>query len=200
MKKKLLGLLITLLITVLALGMSACGGDDKENEAAADASQSGTEETQVPEEEGPEAVDTITDIDTEDMMDIPLQMESITLFDDGTVAIVPLDDLKRNAESNNELKDGAMYPFEDIGKVSKIYLVSFGNGGYRTLIALMDDGTLSALSANELIQDHIVVVMPNMTGRDNYTEVKQVKGEDAFSVIGVTEDGEEIELDFSLNF
>ena len=68
------------------------------------------------------------------------------------------------------------------------------------MIALMDDGTLSALSARELIEDRIAVVMPNVSGRDNYVSVEEVKDEDSYKVIGKTDDGEEIELDFSLNF
>ncbi|MBR0308523.1 MAG: hypothetical protein IJH92_06485 [Mogibacterium sp.] len=200
MKKVLLALLSAALILTLALFVTACnnGSDDAGTDSQEETAQTETEE---PEETGPSAVQSITDIDTEDMNDIPLQIESITLFDDGTVALVPLEDLKRNAESNNELKeDGAMYPFADIGKVKELYLVRFGNGGYRTIIALMDDGTLSAMSAKELIDDHIVVVMPNMTGRDNYVSVEQTQDEFAFGVIGKTEDGEEIELDFSLDF
>ena len=80
------------------------------------------------------------------------------------------------------------------------YLVRFGNGGYRTLICLMDDGTLSALSATELIEDHIFIVMDRVTGRDTYVNVKEIQYDDAFGVVGITEDDEEIELDFSLNF
>ena len=194
MKKRLLGLLMIMMIAALALGMSACGGKDEETEGT---DSTGTETT---EDAGPAIVDSIADIDTEDMLDLPLQIESVTLYDDGSVAIVPLDELRKNAEDNDEIKDGAMHPFEEFGKVKEIYLVRFGNGGYRTIIALMEDGTLSALSARELIDDHIAVVMPNVSGRDNYVSVEEVQGEDAFGVIGKTDDGEEVELDFSLNF
>ena len=81
-----------------------------------------------------------------------------------------------------------------------VYLVRFGNAGYRTVICLMEDGTLSALSAKELIEDHITVVWDNLTGRDTYVSVEQTEDEDAFGVLGITEDDEEIELDFSLDF
>ena len=147
-----------------------------------------------------DAVKTLEDIDTEDMLDIPLQIKSITLFDDGSLRIVPVDDLLKNAETNDEVVDGAVYPFADSGKVKDFYLVRFGNGGFRTLICLMDDGTLSALSATELIEDHIFIVMDRLTGRDTYVNVKEVLYDDAFGVVGITEDDEEIDLDFSLNF
>ena len=66
----------------------------------------------------------------------------------------------------------------------------------------MDDGSLSALSANELITDHITVVWDNLTGRDTYVSVEEriSEDEDAYKVVGITEEGEEIDLDFSLDF
>ena len=190
MKKTITLLMTILMILAMMLGMSACkgssgGGDDgKDNEPVE------TDKVKV--------VESITDIDTEDMPDYPLEIESVTLYDDGSVKLVPTGDLKKN-----EIKDedtDAIYPFEEFGKVKEIYLVRFGNGGYRTVICLMEDGTLSALSARELIEDHIAVVMPNVSGRDNYVEVKQVQGDESFGVIGVTDEGDEVELDYSLNF
>ena len=200
--------LITLLAFVLALSLCACGVSSEEegtaeSQAEAKARQEQEAETEPEAEELAGVVTMFDEIDTEGMSDQPLQMESVTLFDDGSVRIVPLDDLLRNGETNNEIVDGAMYPFEESGKVKQIYLVRFGEEGYRTIIALMDDGTLSALSGKELIEDRIAVVMDNMTGRDNYVSIEQVEPEDeddAYGVIGITEDDKEIELDFSLNF
>ena len=113
-----------------------------------------------------------------------------------------MEDLLKNAETNNELVDGAIYPFEDSGKVKDVFLVRFGNGGCRTIICLMDDGSLSAMSAKELIEDHITVIWDNLTGRDTYVSVEERKSEDgdSFGVVGITEDEEEIDLDFSLDF
>ena len=193
--KKTIAILLMLMMLLSAAMLSACGGKD---EAPADTGQPADSEPTVT--DTVKAVDSLDEIDTEDTLDMPLQIESITLFEDGRLRIVPTGDLLKNAETNNEITDGAAYPFDDSGKVEKFYLVRYGNGGYRTIICLMDDGTLSALSANELIQDHIFIVMDNMTGRDTYVDVKQMEYDDAFGVVGVTEDGEEIELDFSLDF
>ncbi|MBR0469189.1 MAG: hypothetical protein IJJ16_05730 [Mogibacterium sp.] len=187
-------LLSTLLIAAMMFMLAACGakgGDAADTEEP----EEGTEVTQ-----DAEIVKSLDEIDTADMPDVPLQIESVTLYDDGTLRIVPTEDLLKNAETNNEVVDGAVFPFADSGEVKDFYLVRFGNGGYRTIICLMDDGSLSALSANELIQDHIFIVMDNLTGRDTYVDVKEVAGDDAFNVFGITEDNEEIELDFSLNF
>ena len=201
-KKRLLGMISLLLILALALMLAACGAKT-EGEAEADevSTEAAAEETDE-EEPAPETVQFIDGIDTEDMAELPLQIESITLFEDGKLRIVPTEDLLKNAETNNELVDGAVYPFDDSGKVKEVYVVRFGNDGLRTIVCLMDDGSLSALSANELIKDHITVVWDNLTGRDTYTSVEERESEDeeGYKVVGITEDGEEVDLDFSLDF
>ena len=200
-KKRALGLLSLLLILALAMMLAACGA--KVGEGSGEASgQEEVAEQEESEEPAAEVVKAIDEVDNVETNDLPLQIESITLFDDGTLRIVPTDDLLKNAETNDELVDEAIYPFEESGKVKDVYLVRYGNGGYRTIICLMDDGSLSALSANELIKDHITVVWDNLTGRDTYVSVEERKSEDedSYGVVGITEDGEEIDLDFSLDF
>ena len=201
-RKRLLGLLSLLLILSLSVTLSACGKKTDEETEGTEGTQVEEPQEETVEEPVKEVVKTIDEIDTEDMNDIPLQIESITLFEDGTLRIVPVEDLLKNAETNNELVDGAIYPFEDSGKVKDVFLVRFGNGGYRTIICLMDDGSLSAMSAKELIEDHITVRWDNLTGRDTYVSVEERKSEDgdSFGVVGITEDEEEIDLDFSLDF
>ena len=203
-KKRSLGLLVMLLILSMSVCVmfAGCGAKNAEEPAAEEAAEEEAEAEAEAEEPAVEAVKTIDEIDTEDMKDLPLQIESITLLEDGTLRIIPVDDLLKNAETNNELVDGAIYPFADSGKVKDVYLVRFGNGGYRTIICLMDDGSLSAMSANELINDHITVIWDNLTGRDTYVSVEERKSEDgdSFGVVGITEDEEEIDLDFSLDF
>ena len=207
-KKRSLGLLALLLMLVLAMMLAACGAKASEEPVPEEVPEETVEEPAV------EVVKSIEEIDTEDMKDVPLQIESITLFEDGSLRIVPTEDLLKNAETNNELVDGAVYPFEDSGKVKDVFLVRYGSDGYRTIICLMEDGSLSAMSANELIKDHITVVWDNLTGRDTYVSVEERASDDesededgdeseggnAYRVVGITEDGEEIDLDFSLDF
>ena len=188
-------LLCVLLMLFLALMLAACGAEKDTGTGEAEGSQE-----EVPEEPTVEIVKSIDEVDTEDMHDLPLQIESITLFEDGSLRIVPTEDLLKNAETNNEVVDGAVYPFADSGKVKDFYLVRYGNGGFRTIICLMEDGSLSALSAKELIDDHITIVWDNLTGRGTYVSVKEVERDDGFGVVGITEDDEEIDLDFSLDF
>ena len=188
-------LLCVLLMLLLAVMLAACGAKEDTGTGEAEGKQE-----EVPEKPTVEIVKSIDEVDTEDMHDLPLQIESITLFEDGSLRIVPTEDLLKNAETNDEVVDGAVYPFADSGKVKDFYLVRYGNGGFRTIICLMEDGSLSALSAKELIDDHITIVWDNLTGRDTYVSVKEVERDDGFGVVGITEDDEEIDLDFSLDF
>lgn len=181
-----------MMVLVLAVGMCACGGNDKNTTEEEQA------EIEQQEENAPKVVKSIYGVDEDTEGALPLQIDSVTLFEDGSVVIIPTDDLKKN-EIKEEGVEG-IYPFADSGKVKDIYLVKFGNGGYRTIVCLMDDGSLSALSANSLLEDHIAVVMDNVSNRDDYESIEQVKDEDAFLVVGHTTEGEDVELDNSLNF
>jgi hypothetical protein len=196
-RKRLLGIVSLFLMLTLAMMMTACGSKTEAEPEAEEPQQEVAEEEAEPEVE---AVKVIEEIDTEDMVEVPLQIESITLFEDGSLRIVPTEDLLKNAETNNEVVDGAIYPFADSGKVKDIYVVHYGNGGFRTILALIDDGTISAVNGNALINDHIIAVMNNLAGRDNFVSVENVAEEDAISIVGHTEDGEDIVLDYSLDF
>ena len=136
--------------------------------------------------------------------DIPLQIESVVLYKDGSIKIVPTDDLKKNELGDSEAD--SLMPFSESGKeeegddaktgVAKdIYLMKIGNGGYRTIVALMDNGTLAAINPRALIEDHIVAVKDNLGGRDSFTGVEQEENEDGFSIIGKTEEGDDVRLD-----
>ena len=196
MKRFIKVLLALIMVLAMMVCVTACGGSS--NEEPADTEETETTETaeDTPEEEIT-VVKTIEDIDEDIGMREPLQIESITLYDDGTVAIGPLDELKKN-----EIKDDAtaVYPFADSGEVSDIYVVDYGNAGYRTIIALMSDGTISAVNGRALVEDHIFAVMDTVAGRDNFVSVETMTDESATTIIAYTEDGESVVLDYSLNF
>ncbi len=193
MKKIILKLVVVLVIVVLGITAVSCGGGSEDSASETGKTTEGKKET-------PEVVKSIDGIDENIDVDLPLQVESVMLLDDGTVRIVPLGDLKENAENNGEMKDGAIYPFEETGIVKDIFLVRLGNGGYRTVIALMDDGSLAALNAKSLVEDSIAVVRPDIAGRNDFVSVEQTEEENGYGVIGVTKSGEEVQLDFSLVF
>lgn len=189
-------ILALMLALAMTLCMTACG--NKGDEAGAEEpAETQTEETAESEEDTVEVVKTIEGIDEDLGPREPLMIDSITLFDDGKIAIVPTDELKKN-----EIKDDAeaVFPFEESGKAKDVWVVDYGNGGYRTIIALMKDGSISAVNGRALVEDHIFAVMDNVANRDTFTDIENRTDEDASSIIGITEDGEEVILDYSLNF
>ncbi len=197
--KKMLALLLAL---VMMICMTACGKGGEE--AAPEETGSGTETEETAEgtegaeeEDTPEVVKTIEGVDEDLGPRLPLMIDSVTLYEDGSVAIIPLEDLKKN-----EIKDDAeaVYPFEESGKVSDIFVVDYGNGGYRTLVALMKDGSISAVNGRALVEDHIFAVMDNVANRDNFVSIENRTDEDGSSIVAITEDGDEVILDYSLNF
>jgi hypothetical protein len=194
MRNKLIIILALIMAVAVMLCFTACGKKD----VAAEGQTSEEIEEQL--EEMPEVVTAIDGIDDDLGPLLPLQIQSVTLYEDGTVALVPTEDLKRNEIKDDAEDTEAIYPFADSGKVKQIYLVEYGNGGFRTIMALLDDGTLSAINGKALVEDHIVAVMDGVAGRDNFTDVEQRSDESGHYIIGHTEDGQEVELDYSLNF
>lgn len=219
MKRKLSALLAFLLALTMMFSMTACGSKDAENIeedeqvqasaqaepeepknlAAEDTEEKAAGESEDTEdaEDAPSIVKVIEEIDEEGEK-LPLQISSITLFDDGSVAIVPVDDLKKI-----ELRDSdaeMLYPFEPSGPVADLKVLRYGNGGYRTIAAVLKDGSISVVNGRALVEDHVIAVMDNVAGRDDFVSVKNSHDEDAYYIVGVTNEDKEIVLDYSFNF
>lgn len=198
MKMKYKMIMALILALVLAVCMGSCGRKDAE-EAADTSADTQTEENaaEEAEEELPEVIKTIEGIDEDLGPREPLQIDSITLYADGSVAIVPTDDLKKN-----EIKDDAeaVYPFKESGEVEDVAVADYGNGGYRTIVALMKDGTISVVNGRALVEDHIFAVIDNVANRDTFVEIQNIEEEDGHYIVGITEDGSEVILDYAMSF
>lgn len=198
MKTKYKMILALMLALVLMVCMGSCGRKD-DGGAADTSADTKTEENAdtAEDEELPEVVKTIEGVDEDLGPRAPLQIDSITLYADGSVAIVPVDDLKKN-----EIKDDAqaVYPFKESGKVEDVAVADYGNGGYRTIVALMKDGTISVVNGRALVEDHIFAVIDNVANRDTFVEIQNVEQEDGYYIVGVTEDGNEVILDYAMSF
>lgn len=204
MKKIITSILVLVMILSMSLSLGACKKSSDE-EAGAESTEQATEQSgsEDPEEtaDGEPVADAETvktfepDAKDEIGQDLPLQIESVSLLSDGSVVLIPTDDLKVNELGDSEAT--SLMPFSESGdaKVKDIYLYRIGNGGYRTVVALMDDGTISAINPIALIDDHIIAVKDNLGGRDSFTGVEQEEGEDAFSIVGKTEEGDDVILD-----
>lgn len=203
MRNRFRTILLVMLAMLMALCLGACGSKTEPAETTEENNtEAVTEEAAEPEqdeEELPEVVKTIEGVDDPETLGsrVPLMIDSITLYEDGSLAIVPTEDLKKN-----EIKDDAdaVYPFEESGKVKDVWVVDYGNGGYRTIAALMEDGSISVANGRALVEDHIFAVMDDVANRDNFVDLRNDTGEDGSAIIGITEDGDEVILDYSLNF
>ena len=197
MKRRLAAILALLMALTMMISMTACGSKQEEEDAEEIAAidEAVTEEV----ENGPEVVYTIEAVDEVEDMNVPILVSSITLFDDGTVLVVPTDDLKKN-EMKEDPDAPGIYPFADSGEVKDVSVVNWGNGGYRTIIAVLKDGTISCVNGAALVEDHIIAVLNNVAGRDDFESVENTADESAWGIIGITKDGEEVVLDYRLNF
>ena len=215
MKRRLLTVFVLVLALAMAVGLSGCGKKDEaaeepvdeieqvvegEAEDAEESEEPEEPEAEEPEEDLPSVVKTIEGVDENLGSLKPLQIETITLYEDGSVGIIPLDDLKKNEIKDEETE--VVYPFEESGEVSDVTIIQYGDQGYRTILALMKDGTISVVNGRALVEDHIFAVLDNVGSRDNFVTVEQVDHEDgsAPTIVATTENGEEVILDYSLNF
>ena len=190
--------MIILLILSIMLAISACKKEEAQKKEENKPAETTEETTKEEDADNADIVESIDEIDTEDMKDVlPMQIESVVLYKDGSVLVVPTDDLKKN-ELKDDKKPG-LYPFADSGKVKSIKLLKIGNGGYRTIAAVLDDGSVSALNCVALIDDHIIAVADNIGGRDDFVSLEQKEDDDAFGIVGKTKDGEEVDLDASFD-
>ncbi len=213
MKKYIAALLALILLLSAAFALSACNKKEENQKLVEDADKLPVKEDKKDETEAkpaanPEDIVKTINPDAEETIgqDIPLQIESVVLYKDGSIEVVPTDDLKKNELGDS--KATTLRPFDESGKATDIFLCRIGNGGYRVILALMDDGTISAVNSLSLIEDHICVVMDNVAGRDNFVDIVEVDNnetygdngqieeiEEGFSIVGKTEDGDEVVLD-----
>lgn len=194
MRKTITILLTLLMILSMTFALGSCRKEEPATDPATEASDDKEDKAEEPSADAADIVETFTpDAEEEIGNDLPMQIESITLYKDGTIKIVPTDDLKKNELADSEAD--SLMPFAESGKVKEMYLCRIGNGGYRTIVALIDDGTVSAVNTRALMEDHILAVMDNLGGRDSFTGIEEQEGEDGFSIVGKTEEGDDVLLD-----
>ncbi len=136
--------------------------------------------TQTPEDT---VIKEIADIDTNLNHELPLGIESVKLMSSGKVILVT----KNENTPNEELTVGV--------NVKNIYIFPFGNGGYRSILFLKNDGTVSALNASALIENQKIEIMDNIGNYNNIEEIESVKGTDASLIRAKTTSGEQVILD-----
>lgn len=135
----------------------------------------------------PKTEDTIVkelkDIDTNLGHNLPLGIDSVKLMSSGKAILA----------TNNE-----NLPTEELTvslNVKDIYILPFGNGGYRSIIFLKNDGTVSIVNASALIENKKIEVIDNVGEYTNIVRIEQQKETDGFLINAITESGEKLLLD-----
>jgi hypothetical protein len=193
--KKLIALLLALLMMLsAAFVMTSCKKKDNTEKQETEVTEEEVEIEEEAKEDMAEVVKTFAPDSEEELgHDLPLEIESITLYKDGSVRIVPTGDLKKNELGDSDAD--SIMPFAESGPIKDLYVYRIGNGGYRVILGVTEEGTVSAVNALALLEDHIAVVMDNLGGRDSFTGIEQESNEDGFSIIGKTEEGDDVVLD-----
>ncbi len=125
----------------------------------------------------------ITDIDTNLGYNLPLGIDTVKLMSSGKVIFVPND------------RSIAMGDITVANDVRDVYIFPFGNGGYRSILFVKNDNTVSAVNASSLIESKRIELINNLGG---YTNVKTIESQIdnyASSINVILDNGEKYSLD-----
>ena len=125
----------------------------------------------------------IKNIDENLQYEIPLGIDSIKLMKSGKVILITSNDKITKEETTISID------------VKDIYIFTFGNGGYRCVLLLKNDGTISALNSSALIENKQLEVIDNLGNLTNVSYIKQKQDMEGILIYAVLEDGKEEMLD-----
>ena len=126
----------------------------------------------------------LTDIDGNDWY-TPTGLDAILLTASGRLSLLTNGELKKNVGAEVTLAQDAV----------AAGLYSYGNGGYRIVLFIRSDGSLSGVSASDMIDKHQITIIDNIGGLKYVTEVHEVQDFDAFGIVAKTQDGTETLID-----
>ncbi len=122
-----------------------------------------------------------------DIADEYMQIKSVTLYEDGTVAFALSEDLADRYGDNVKICENAVFAESFV----------YGNGGWNTIIMLMEDGTVSAINADKLYMDREIQLITNLGNLKEIVSVDNELTDDGFAwqIIARDYDGNEYALD-----
>ena len=162
---------ITLSLTIILL--TACTTDIKNNQIINN-KKAQNEDILIKE---------IKDIDTNLQYELPLGIDSVKLMSSGKVILVTHDNNNTNEELTVSLN------------VKDIYIFPFGNGGYRSIIFLKNEGTVSIVNAEALIERKKIEVLDNIGEYTNVINIEQEKDKNGSLINVILESGDKYLLD-----
>ena len=130
----------------------------------------------------------LTDIDSNDWY-TKTGLDAILLTASGRLTLLTNGELKKNVGGEVTLAMDAV----------AADLFNYGNGGYRIVLFVRSDGTLSAVSATDMIDKHQITIIDNVGGLKYVAEVYETQSMDAFGIVARTQDGTETLIDPFLN-
>lgn len=128
----------------------------------------------------------ITGID-EDEFFVPMGLDSIDVLKDGQAVL----------HANGDLLDSVGENYVAAMGVSEAYVLPYGNGGYRIVIFVLENGSVSLLNPVTMIEKHAASLKNNIGKLEDIVSVEQ--GED-FLIYAVNKDGKKIILDDYFRF
>ncbi len=123
------------------------------------------------------------DIDTNLGYNLPLGIDTVKLMSSGKVIFVPND------------RSIGMGDLTVANDVRDIYIFTFGNGGYRSILFVKNDNTVSAVNASSLIENKRIEVLDNLGGYTNVEYLESQADDYASSINVVLDNGEKHSLD-----
>ena len=130
----------------------------------------------------------LTDIDGNDWY-TKTGLDAILMTASGRLTLLTNGELKENVGAEVTLAMDAV----------AADLFNYGNGGYRIVLFVRKDGTLSAVSASDMIDKHQITIIDNVGGLKYVAEIYETQELDAFGIIARTQDGTETLIDPFLN-
>ena len=191
------------LALVMILALAGCQGGKKEEPTTPATTEPVTQESQTTEavtEATTEEVTTrpisaddpvifqLKDIDSNEWLP-PTGLDAILMTASGRLTLLTNGELQKNVGREVTLAMDAV----------AVDLFNYGNGGYRIVLFVHSDGTLSAVSASDMIDKHQITVIDNVGGLKYVAEIYETQEMDAFGIIARTQDGTETLVDPYLN-
>lgn len=113
----------------------------------------------------------------------PLGIDSIKLMKNGKVTITPND---------KNIAEGKITVISD---VKDMYIFTYGNGGYRTILFIKNDGSISAINTTSLIENKKIEILNNLGNYTNIVSIKQEKDQEGMLINAIDKSGKEYMLD-----
>ena len=191
-------ILIVLTAVVMCLALAGCGGKSKEKNGGDVPAGSGN--VSVDNNDGPKSpaedpdlliidddsiVRQIGGVDDDLTLFVETGIRDILLTNGGKLTIVTYGDLEAAIGSEVEIAND----------VETFDFMAYGNGGYRALVFVRKDGTVSAVNPSVLIEEHRIEVLDNLGDLTNIISVYEQHGDDGTLILAMDADGDVTVLD-----